>query len=82
MDDKRFKEFTQKTITTMFDNMLTYVEVAVPNKWVYEKIRSRILTEGNNAIRNIFKECDNYNIKYEPKEVVEMEILIDREEKE
>jgi len=59
-------------VTTLFEKVLDYAEVAVPNNDQYKKLRSKILRVGNNCIRNISKEIvSRYDIKYEaPAETV------------
>ena len=52
-------------ITVLFEKVLDYAEVAVPNNDQYKKLRSKILRIGNNCIRNISKEIVNhYSITY------------------
>jgi hypothetical protein len=54
-------------ITAMFEKILDYAEVAVPNQEQYKKLRSKVLRVGNNCIRNISKEIQSrYAVKYEP----------------
>jgi len=54
-------------VTVMFEKILDYAEVAVPNNEQYKKLRSKILRSGNNCIRNLSKEINNrYDIKYNP----------------
>jgi len=53
-------------ITAMFEKILDYAEVAVPNQEQYKKLRSKVLRVGNNCIRNISKEIQSrYSVKYE-----------------
>jgi len=52
-------------ITDLFEKILDYAEVAVPNGDQYKKLRSKILRIGNNCIRNISKDVINhYKITY------------------
>lgn len=52
-------------ITDLFERILDYAEVAVPNNDQYKKLRSKILRIGNNCIRNISKDIINhYNVTY------------------
>ena len=52
-------------ITKMFEKVLDYAEVAVPNSDQFRKLRSKILRVGNNCIRNIQKDVEkNYDVKY------------------
>ena len=54
-------------VTALFEKVLDYAEVAVPNNDQYKKLRSKILRVGNNCIRNISKEVNTrYDIKYIP----------------
>ena len=54
-------------ITVLFEKVLDYAEVAVPNNDQYKKLRSKILRVGNNCIRNVNKEISNrYDVKYIP----------------
>jgi len=54
-------------ITVLFEKVLDYAEVAVPNSDQYKKLRSKILRVGNNCIRNVKKEVDTrYDVKYNP----------------
>jgi hypothetical protein len=73
MDEKvdRHKEklirAVSEEITILFEKVLDYAEVAVPNNDQYKKLRSKILRVGNNCIRNIGKEINmRYSVKYEP----------------
>lgn len=64
--EKLIKVVTDE-VTTLFEKVLDYAEVAVPNSDQYKKLRSKILRVGNNCIRNISKEVAlHYNVKYIP----------------
>jgi len=53
-------------ITNLFEKILDYAEVAVPNNDQYKKLRSKILRIGNNCIRNISKNIvGHYKIMYD-----------------
>lgn len=76
----RHKEKLNKAIgleiTAMFEKILDYAEVAVPNQEQYKKLRSKVLRVGNNCIRNISKEIQSrYNVKYEPPAETVIEIV-------
>lgn len=67
----RNKEKLMKTVsehvTNLFEKVLDFAEVAVPNNDQYKKLRSKILRIGNNCIRDIGKEVNsNYEVKYIP----------------
>jgi len=61
-DKVKFKNEIQEHITQMFDEILSYAEVAVPNKRQWEILRSRILRSGNTAIRDLQRTSDEYVI--------------------
>ena len=62
---EKLNESVKLEITNLFERVLDYAEVAVPNSDQYRKLRSKILRVGNNCIRNINKEINShYNIKY------------------
>ncbi|KKN43805.1 hypothetical protein LCGC14_0699530 [marine sediment metagenome] len=64
--DKLIRDISVE-ITVLFEKILDYAEVAVPNNDQYKKLRSKILRHGNNCIRNISKEINmRYDVKYEP----------------
>jgi len=63
--EKLIRSITSE-ITELFEKILDYAEVAVPNHDQYKKLRSKVLRVGNNCIRNIAKEVvSRYNIEYE-----------------
>lgn len=63
-------------ITKMFEKVLDYAEVAVPNSDQFRKLRSKILRVGNNCIRNIQKDVEkNYDVKYKAQAETIVEIL-------
>ena len=51
-------------VTKMFEAVLDYVQVACPNTETYKVLRAKILRVGNNCIRNLHKELDNYDMEY------------------
>lgn len=63
-------------VTKMFEKVLDYAEVAVPNSDQFKKLRSKILRVGNNCIRNIQKDIEkNYDVKYRAQAETIVEIL-------
>ena len=61
----KMDDMIKDEVTKMFEKVLDYAEVAVPNNEQYKKLRSKILRVGNNCIRNIQKNIEkHYNIKY------------------
>lgn len=64
--EKMIKSISDE-ITVLFEKVLDYAEVAVPNADQYKKLRSKVLRVGNNCIRNISKEIQSrYVVKYDP----------------
>jgi hypothetical protein len=64
--EKLIRSITDE-ITILFEKVLDYAEVAVPNADQYKKLRSKVLRVGNNCIRNISKEVQSrYAVKYDP----------------
>lgn len=61
-DKVKFKNEIQEHITKMFDEILSYAEVAVSNKRQWDVLRSRILRSGNSTIRNLQRTTDEYVI--------------------
>lgn len=62
--EKMIKDISSE-ITDLFEKILDYAEVAVPNSDQYRKLRSKILRIGNNCIRNISKEIvSRYSVTY------------------
>lgn len=63
-------------ITKMFEKVLDYAEVAVPNGDQFKKLRSKILRVGNNCIRNVQKDIEkNYDIKYKAQAETIVEVI-------
>ena len=71
MDDKeKLAKALSEHVTYLFESVLDYAEVAVPNNDIYKKFRSKVLRVGNNCIRNIKKDIKNYNVEYEERELI------------
>jgi hypothetical protein len=67
MGDKskeKLKDMMAQEVTTMFEAILDYVQVACPTKDTYGVLRSKILRVGNNCIRTLKKKADNFDVKY------------------
>lgn len=60
------KEHLKKLITANFNRLhndiLSLVEVVVKNDYQYQAIRAKILRHGNDALREIIKEMDYYEV--------------------
>lgn len=61
---ERLKESMAQEVTTMFESILDYVQVACPTPDTYKVLRSKILRVGNNCIRTLKKKVDDYDINY------------------
>ena len=62
---EKVNQAVKDEITKMFEKILDYAEVAVPNNEQYKKLRSKILRVGNNCIRNIHKDIErNFDVTY------------------
>ena len=62
---EKMDRMVKDEVTKMFEKVLDYAEVAVPNNDQYRKLRSKILRVGNNCIRNIQKDVEkHYDVKY------------------
>jgi hypothetical protein len=62
---EKMNNMVKEEVTKMFEKVLDYAEVAVPNSEQYRKLRSKILRVGNNCIRNIQKDIEkHYDVKY------------------
>jgi hypothetical protein len=73
--EKMIKSISSE-ITDLFERILDYAEVAVPNNDQYKKLRSKILRIGNNCIRNISKEIvSRYDVTYNPPGETIVEII-------
>ncbi|MFA5396087.1 MAG: hypothetical protein WC346_08780 [Methanogenium sp.] len=73
---EKMNNMVNDEITRMFEKVLDYAEVAVPNGDQYKKLRSKILRVGNNCIRNIQKDIEkNYDVKYRAQSETIIEVL-------
>jgi len=73
---EKMNHMVKDEVTKMFEKILDYAEVAVPNNDQYKKLRSKILRVGNNCIRNIRKDIDrHYDVKYKAPAETIIEVL-------
>ncbi len=61
---ERLKDMMAQEVTSMFESILDYVQVACPTKDTYSVLRSKILRVGNNCIRTLKKRADNFDVTY------------------
>jgi len=67
MEDKDRKKLVNKVsaeITSMFESILDYSQIACPDPNTYKALRGKILRAGNDCIRTITTDLDEYNVKY------------------
>jgi len=73
---EKINQMVKDEITRMFEKILDYAEVAVPNNEQYKKLRSKILRVGNNCIRDIHKGIErNFNVKYKASNETIIEVM-------
>jgi cobalamin biosynthesis protein CbiD len=77
MGDKskeRLKNAAAEEVTKLFESVLDYVQVACPTPDTYKVLRSKILRVGNNCIRVLKKQIDNYDVTFSAtiEEVIEV----------
>ena len=57
----------EKEVTNLFEQVLNYTEVAVPNRDQYNRLRSKILRLGNDCKRNLRKSVErDFSVTFEP----------------
>jgi len=83
MGDKskeRLKDMMAQEVTTMFETILDYVQVACPTPDTYKVLRSKILRVGNNCIRALKKKTDDYNVSYSKvvEEIIEVRLPVQK----
>jgi len=62
---ERLQKLVHSEVTTMFESVLDYVQVACPTQDTYKVLRSKILRVGNNCIRNINRKMDtSYDVEF------------------
>lgn len=56
----------EEEVTYMFEQILNYTEVAVPNRDQYNRLRSKILRLGNDCRRNLRKSIErDFTVTFE-----------------
>jgi len=76
---KKLKEMIAQEVTAMFEATLDFAQVACPEA-NFKPLRSKILRVGNNCIRNISKNIDDY-FKVEYKAPAEDVVVIKQAKK-
>ena len=54
----------KKEVTTMFESILDYTQVACSDPNTFKALRSKILRAGNDCIRSINNGLEDYELKY------------------
>lgn len=63
---EKLVDVMEKEVTYMFEQILNYTEVAVPNRDQYNRLRSKILRLGNDCKRNLRKSVErDFNVTFE-----------------
>lgn len=61
---KKLKAMVKEEVTAEFEQILDFAQVACPESQ-FKQLRSKILRVGNNCIRNIHKNLDDfYQVEY------------------
>ena len=63
VDKQQLDAFIKKEVTKLFESVLDYTSIAVSEQATFKILRGRILRIGNDCIRTIISELDNYDIK-------------------
>jgi hypothetical protein len=64
--DGDLKKYCVDRMKKMFDEVLFNVESAVRSDYQFSVLRKRILRSGNNAMRDIVREMDYYDVVVNP----------------
>jgi hypothetical protein len=70
----KLKNLIYGRIVDEFEAILDYAQVACPDPDIFKVLRSRILREGNDCIRDIHSRLRDYDVEYIPpgEEVIEI----------
>lgn len=61
---KALEQLIQREVTSMFESVLDYTQVAVPDTDRFKVLRGKILRAGNDCIRSINARLNDYDVKY------------------
>ena len=61
---KKLEQLVHKEVTSMFESVLDYTQVAVPDPQRFKVLRGKILRAGNDCIRSINSRLSDYKIEY------------------
>jgi hypothetical protein len=81
MDDLarlRYKNLVYKVFNYyLFKNVLNYAAIACPNKYTFEELKHNVLDIGNNALRYLQDQCDNFDFEMLDPQIEELFVLED-----
>jgi len=63
---ERLKQDVNTEFNRFFNNVLGLIEVLVKNDYQYSATRKKVLRYGNDALRDILREIDRYEIQRNP----------------
>ncbi len=68
------EKLIQKEVTTLFESVLDYTQIACADPDTFKALRSKILRVGNDCIRVINSKLIDYDVKYIAKreEIIEV----------
>lgn len=62
---EKLKREIKDEVTTLFEKVLDYAQVACPTPDTFKVLRSKVLRVGNDCIRNVHKNLDgHYDVEY------------------
>ena len=67
MEDKDKKKLVVRVsdeVTAMFESILDYSQIACPDPNTFKALRGKILRAGNDCIRTITTDLDEYTVRY------------------
>jgi len=71
----KLKREVKDEVTSLFEKVLDYAQVACPTPDTFKVLRSKVLRVGNDCIRNVHKNLDSYyDVEYiaNTEEVIEI----------
>lgn len=60
----KFEKEVRKEVTSMFESILDYTQIACADPNTFKALRSKILRAGNDCIRSVIVDLNDYEIKY------------------
>ena len=63
-DRNKLANRVSEEVTSMFESILDYSQIACPDPNTFKALRGKILRAGNDCIRAITTDLDEYTVKY------------------